>query len=118
MVICRAACANNYVLVWRHKNDSRKDIVSLTDFARQTRKHTTELKKTRRPRVLAHIGKATAMVLSVAAYDEMAHAAEEYRLDMELKATLEAYDHRDRGRPLDEAFGDLRVRLFKTKPKK
>ena len=117
-MICRAACANNYVLAWRHKNDSRKDIVSLTDFARQTRKHTTALKKTRRPRVLAHIGKATAMVLSVAAYDEMAHAAEEYRLDMELKAALEAYDHRDRGRPLDEAFGDLRVRLFKTKPKK
>ena len=106
------------MLAWRHENDSRKDIVSLTDFARQTRKHTAELKKTNRPRVLSHIDKATAMGLSVAAYDEMAHAVEEYRLDMELKAALEAYDRRDRGRPLDKAFSDLRVRLFKTKPKK
>ncbi len=94
-----------------------KDIVSLTDFARQTRKHTAELKKTNRPRVLTHNGKAAAVVLSVAAYDEMAHAAEEYRLDMELKAALEAYDRGDRGRPLDEAFSDLRARLFKTKAK-
>ena len=95
-----------------------KDIVSLTDFARQTRKHTAELKKNNRPRVLTHNGKAAAVVLSVAAYDEMAHAAEEYRLDMELKAALEAYDRGDRGRPLDEAFGDLRARLFTAKPKK
>jgi len=95
-----------------------KDIVSLTDFARQTRKHTAELKKNNRPRVLTHNGKAAAVVLSVAAYDEMAHAAEEYRLDMELKAALEAYDRGDRGRPLDEAFADLRARLFKAKPKK
>lgn len=92
-----------------------KDVVSLTDFARQTRKHTAELKKHNRPRVLTHNGKAAAVVLSVAAFDKMAHAAEEYRLDMELKAALEAYDRGDRGRPLDEAFSELCGRLFKPK---
>lgn len=95
-----------------------KDVVSLTDFARQTRKHTAELKKHNRPRVLTHNGKAAAVVLSVAAFDKMAHAAEEYRLDMELKAALEAYDRGDRGRPLDEAFSELRGRLFKPKSRK
>lgn len=95
-----------------------KDVVSLTDFARQTRKHTAELKKHNRPRVLTHNGKAAAVVLSVAAYDKMAQAAEEYRLDMELKAALEAYDRGGRGRPLDEAFSDLRARLFKPKSRK
>ena len=44
-----------------------KDVVSLTDFARQTRKHTAELKKHNRPRVLTHNGKAAAVVLSSAA---------------------------------------------------
>ena len=95
-----------------------KDIVSLTDFARQTRKHTAELKKNNRPRVLTHNGKAAAVVLSVAAYDEMAHAAEEYRLDMELKAAVEAYARGERGKPLDESFSDLRARLFPAKSKR
>jgi hypothetical protein len=58
------------------------------------------------------------VVLSVAAFDKMAQAADEYRLDMELKAALEAYDRGDRGRPLDAAFSDLRARLFKPKPGK
>ena len=89
-----------------------EDVVSLTDFARQTRKHTAELNKHHRPRVLTHNGKAAAVVLSVAAYDELAHAAEEHRLNMQLKAALETYDRGERGRPLDEAFADLRTRLF------
>jgi PHD/YefM family antitoxin component YafN of YafNO toxin-antitoxin module len=85
-----------------------KDVVSLTDFARQTRKHTAELKKHNRPRLLTHNGKAAAVVLSVAAYEEMAHAAEEYRLDMELKAALEAYDRGERGTPGPIAFARIR----------
>ena len=85
-----------------------KDVVSLTDFARQTRKHTAELKKHNRPRLLTHNGKAAAVVLSVAAYDEMAHAAEEHRLDMELKTALEAYDRGDRGTPGEIAFERIR----------
>ena len=41
-----------------------KDVVSLTDFASQTRKHTAELKKHNRPRVLTHNGKATAVLFA------------------------------------------------------
>lgn len=93
-----------------------KDIVSLTDFARQTRKHTAELKKHNRPRVLTHNGKAAAVVLSVAAYEEMAHAAEEYRNDLKLKAAVEAYARGERGRPLEEVFGELRAKLFPEAP--
>jgi len=74
-----------------------------------------ELQKHGRPRVLTHNGKAAAVVLSVAAYEKLAHAAEEQRLNMELKAAVEAYANGDRGRPLKEAFDDLHVRLFTSK---
>lgn len=88
-----------------------KDIVSLTDFARQTRKHTDELKKTRRPRVLTHNGKATAVVLSVDAYQKLADEAHERQMDLRLQAAVEAYAQGERGVPLDEAFQQLRKRL-------
>lgn len=95
-----------------------EDIVSVTDFARGTKEHLAELTKTNRPRVLTQNGKAAAVVLSVASYEEMAHEAEERQLDRELKAALERYAKGDRGRPLDEAFADLRRKLFKPAPAK
>jgi len=94
-----------------------EDIVSLTDFARQTRQHIAEIQAHNRPRVLTHNGKAAAVVLSVAAYEEMAQAAEERRLDLELKTAIEAYARGERGTPGDEVFEDLRSRLFKVKAK-
>jgi PHD/YefM family antitoxin component YafN of YafNO toxin-antitoxin module len=90
-----------------------KDIVSLTDFARQTRKHTAELKKHNRPRVLTHNGKAAAVVLSVNAFDKLMHDAEEHRLDMRLKAAVEAYASGERGQPLDQAFAQIRKQAHK-----
>ncbi len=95
-----------------------QDIVSMTDFARGTKEHLAEITKHNRPRVLTQNGKAAAVVLSVACYEEIAHQAEEYRLDLELKAALEAYDRGDRGRPLDVAFADLRQKHFKPKKAK
>ena len=89
-----------------------EDIISVTDFARGTKEHLAELTKSNRPRALTQNGKAVAVVLSVQTYDEMAHHAEEYRLDMELKAAIEAYAAGDRGRPLDEAFSEMRSHLF------
>ena len=90
-----------------------EDIVSVTDFARGTKEHLAELAKHHRPRVLTQNGKAAAVVLSVETYEAMAYQAEEHRLDRELKAALEAYARGNRGRPLDEALGDLRRRLLK-----
>lgn len=95
-----------------------KDIVSLTDFARQTRKHTDDLKKTQRPRVLTHNGKATAVVLSVDAYQKLADEAEEHRLDMELKAAIEDYVRGKRGTPGPEAFRQIRARMAKRRAAK
>ena len=88
-----------------------EDIVSVTDFARGTKEHLAELTQTHRPRALTQNGKAVAVVMSVESYDEMAHRAEEYRLDMQLKAALEAYDRGDRGRPGDVAFARMREKL-------
>ena len=92
-----------------------KDIVSLTDFARQTRKHTAELKKHNRPRVLTHNGKATAVVLSVSAFDKLMHEAEEYRLDMELKEAIDAYARGERGTPGPQAFREIRAAMAKRR---
>jgi prevent-host-death family protein len=87
-----------------------EDIVSVTDFARGTKEHLAEIAKHQRPRVLTQNGKAAAVVLSVAAYEAMAHEAEERRLDQELKATLEAYALGDRGTPADIVFARIRER--------
>ncbi|MFZ2277511.1 MAG: type II toxin-antitoxin system Phd/YefM family antitoxin [Prosthecobacter sp.] len=95
-----------------------QDIVSLTDFARRTREHTAELKKHGRPRVLTHNGKAAAVVLSVAAYEQLAHDAEERRADMELKAAIEAYAKGERGTPGPLAFKQIRARAAKRRAAK
>jgi PHD/YefM family antitoxin component YafN of YafNO toxin-antitoxin module len=96
----------------------QEDIVSLTDFARQTRQHIAELQAHNRPRVLTHNGKAAAVVLSVAAYEEMAQAAEERRLDLELKTAIEAYARGERGTPGPQAFEEIRAGIAKRKASK
>ena len=95
-----------------------QDIVSLTDFARQTRKHTAEIKKHGRPRVLTHNGRASAVVLSVAAYEELLHDAEEHRLDLRLREALDDYAKGDRGIPASEAFENIRTRAAKRRASK
>ena len=89
-----------------------KDIVSVTDFARGTKEHLAEMAVTNRPRVLTQNGKAAAVVMPVEMYDEMAHDAYERKMDMELKATLEAYARGERGKPLNEVFADLEKKHF------
>ena len=89
-----------------------EDIVSVTDFARGTKEHLARMAKTHRPRVLTQNGKAAAVVIPVEMYDQMARDTYERKMDMELKATLEAYAKGDRGRPLDDVFGELRKKHF------
>jgi PHD/YefM family antitoxin component YafN of YafNO toxin-antitoxin module len=88
-----------------------KDVVSLTDFARRTRKHTADLKRHNRPRVLTCNGKAAAVVLSVSAFDQLMHEAEEHRLEVRLQGAIDAYARGERGAPLDQAFQQIRVRV-------
>jgi PHD/YefM family antitoxin component YafN of YafNO toxin-antitoxin module len=92
-----------------------QDIVSLTDFARQTRKHTSEIKKHGRPRVLTHNGRASAVVLSVAAYERLRHDAEEHRLDLRLREALNDYAKGRRGTPAATAFQGIRARAAKRR---
>lgn len=86
-----------------------EDIMSLTDFARNTRKHTTALKKSGRPRILTHNGRAAAVILSVDDFQKMSEAAEEHEADQRLKAALDAYDRGDEGVLASTAFKRLRT---------
>lgn len=95
-----------------------EDIVSLTDFARNTKSHTQELAKNGRVRVLTHNGKATAVVLSVAAYQELAHDAEEYKLNERLQVALEAHAKGERGKPAEAALIDIRSRAAQRRSAK
>ena len=92
-----------------------EDIVSLTDFARRTKEHTAELKKHGRPRVLTHNGRAAAVVLSVAAYEQLMHDAEERKLDLRLRDALEDYAKGNSGTPATKAFQSIRTRASKRR---
>lgn len=92
-----------------------QDIISLTDFARKTKEHTADLKKQGRPRILTHNGKATAVVMSVAVYEELKHDAEERRLDLRLRAAVDEYARGNRGTPAAKAFTSIRSRATKRR---
>lgn len=86
----------------------REDVVSLTDFARNTKQHTQELAECGRPRILTQNGKAAAVVLSPEAFEKMAHDAKEHLLDMRLQKTIQAHLAGAMGIPVEEAFEKLR----------
>ncbi len=92
-----------------------QDIVSLTDFARKTRKHTAELKKHGRPRVLTHNGRASAVVLSIGTYEQLMHDAEEHRHDLRLRNALDEYAKGKRGTDAAKAFQGIRARTAKRR---
>ena len=94
----------------RMKIALKEDIVSLTDFARNTKQHAQELSDSGRPRILTQNGKAAAVVLSPEAFEKMAHDVEEYHLDLRLRKALEDYVAGDRGIPADAAFSTLQER--------
>ena len=48
-----------------------EDILSMTDFERDTAQHLKPMKKTRRPSVLTVNGKSTAVVMDPAAYSDL-----------------------------------------------
>jgi PHD/YefM family antitoxin component YafN of YafNO toxin-antitoxin module len=86
----------------------REDTVSLTDFARNTKKHTEELAVCGRPRILTQNGKAAAVVLSPEAFEKMAHDAEEYELDLRLRDAIRDVLDGKRGEPGDVVMARIR----------
>lgn len=77
--------------------DLKQDVVSLTDFARNTKQHAEELALGGRARILTQNGKASVVVLSLDAFEKMARDAEEYRMDLRLRETVENYAKGDKG---------------------
>ena len=69
----------------------KEDVVSLTDFARNTKQHVEELALCGRARILTQNGNASAVVLSLDAFEKMAQDAENYRMDLRLREAVEAY---------------------------
>ena len=90
--------------------DLKEDVVSLTDFARNTKQHAKELALGGRARILTQNGKASVVVLSLDAFEKMAHDAEEYRMDLRLRAAVENYAAGEPGAPVKTAMGRLRKR--------
>ena len=95
--------------------DLKEDVVSLTDFARNTKQHAEELALGGRARILTQNGKAAVVVLSLDAFEKMAHDAEEYRMDIRLRAALESYAKGNQGSPLKTAMSQLRKQARKRR---
>lgn len=95
--------------------DLKEDVVSLTDFARNTKKHAEELAQGGRARILTQNGKAAVVVLSLDAFEELARDAEEHRMDVRLRAALETYAKGSRGAAATTVMGRLRKRAEKRR---
>ncbi|RYD41516.1 MAG: type II toxin-antitoxin system Phd/YefM family antitoxin [Verrucomicrobiaceae bacterium] len=103
-------CDNRFMRI-----DLRNDVVSLTDFARNTKQHAEELAQRGTARVLTQNGKAAMVVLSLDAFEQMAHDAEEYRMDQRLRAAVESYAKGDRGTEVGTVMKRLRKRAEKRR---
>lgn len=85
-----------------------EDVVSLTDFARNTKQHAEELARGGRARILTQNGKASVVVLSLDAFEKMSHEAEEYRMSLRLRQAVEDYASGARGTEAKGAITRLR----------
>lgn len=95
--------------------DLKEDVVSLTDFARNTKQHAKELALGGRARILTQNGKASVVVLSLDAFEKMAQDAEDYRMDLRLREAVESYAKGDRGAAAKTVMGRLRKRAQKRR---
>ena len=93
--------------------DLKRDVVSLTDFARNTKQHAEELALGGRARILTQNGKASVVVLSLDAFEEMARDAEEYRMDLRLREAMESYAKGNPGAPAKTVMERIRKRAEK-----
>jgi PHD/YefM family antitoxin component YafN of YafNO toxin-antitoxin module len=96
----------------------KEDVVSLTDFARNTKQHAEELARGGRARILTQNGKASVVVLSLDAFEQMAHDAEEYRMDLRLRAALESYAAEEFGEQTESVMDRLRKRAAQRRAAK
>ncbi len=95
--------------------DLKEDVVSLTDFARNTKKHAEELALGGRARILTQNGKASVVVLSLDAFEKLARDAEDYRMDLRLRVAMESYAKGERGAIAKTVMDRLRKRAQKRR---
>jgi PHD/YefM family antitoxin component YafN of YafNO toxin-antitoxin module len=107
--------ARNHVFFNRMKLNLNEDVVSLTDFARNTKRHAEELSRGERMRILTQNGKASVVVLSLEAFDKLSRDAEEYRMDLRLREAVEKYAAGERGAKAGTVIGKLRKRAAKRR---
>lgn len=86
-----------------------EDIVSMTDFKRDTAAHLRRLKKTRRPGVLTINGKAAAVVMDAAAYQRMVDQIEMTETVDAVHRSMKEFEQ-GRGMPAREALERARRR--------
>ena len=89
-----------------------QDILSLSDFQRNTKEHIARLKETGRPEVLTVNGKAEIVVLAAHAYDELIDRIEAEEGIRRGLASLE----RGEGRPASEFFAEM-SKKYRLDPK-
>ncbi len=95
-----------------------KDIQSLTEFQRNTRRSIERLKKSGRPAVLTVNGQAEIVVQDANSYEKLLARAEEAGRLMELRRSI-AELRSGRVRDIDVALDELEARhLEGTKPKR
>src|SRR4051812_47116944 len=92
-----------------------KEIQSLTEFQRKTRKTIARLKRTGRPAALTVNGQVEIVIQDITSYQRLLARAEEGDRLMELRRSIAEY-RAGRVYDMDETVGDLEARhLGKTK---
>jgi prevent-host-death family protein len=87
---------------------------SLSDFRQKAGETLDRLNETGEAQILTVNGEARAVLLSPAAYDEMAREAQLSRDVLMMRRAMQEHDA-GKGRPTEEFFDELRAKLLKMK---
>ncbi len=93
------------------------EILPLTDFQRNAKKHLARLKKSGRPEVLTVNGRPAAVVQDPESFRKLTELADEAREMRLLEQAVEEF-RAGKGRPLREALRDIRAGRAKGKRRK
>ncbi len=83
------------------------DVLSMAEFALDTREHSARLKQRGRATVLTQDGEAAAVLVPLDAYEKMAWESHEHQMDQRLQAAVDVYAKGERGTPAREFFDSL-----------
>jgi len=90
--------------------DLKTGILSLTEFARNTKEQTQQVIENGTPKVLTQNGKVALVVMSVEQFEQLSHEAEEHRMNMRLRDAMESYAAGDHGEKMETVMERIRQR--------